>query len=81
MDKSEEMSVHQPSWRKPVGAIAIVVLIATWAAAVSTAMDYMPGLPIAVTLIVYAVAGILWVFPARIILVWMETGQIRPPNA
>jgi Protein of unknown function (DUF2842) len=75
------MTMQQPSWRKPVGAIAIVIMIALWAGAVSTAMDYVPDLPLWLTLAIYAVAGIIWIYPARTILVWMETGQIRPPNA
>jgi hypothetical protein len=69
------MTPHEPSWRKPAGALGIVALIAGWAALVSTAMDYMPEMPVMLTLCIYAVAGIIWIFPAKQILVWMETGR------
>jgi hypothetical protein len=81
MDKGLIMSQPQPSWRKPVGAFLLIAMIGIWAAAVSTAMDYVPDIPIVLTLVIYAVAGIIWIYPARIILVWMETGHIKPPNA
>jgi Na+/H+ antiporter NhaB len=70
----------QPSWRKPAGALLIVAMIIGWAAAVSTAMDYMPDMPVILTIAIYAVAGILWIYPARLILVWMETGQWTLPT-
>lgn len=74
-------STPQPSWRKPAGAFLIIGMIAAWAALVSTAMDYVPGLAFVVELMIYATAGIIWIFPARSIVIWMETGRWRvPPN-
>jgi hypothetical protein len=69
----------KPSWRKPAGAFLIIGMIAAWAALVSTAMDYAPDIPFVIELLIYAVAGIIWIIPARAIVVWMETGRWRPP--
>ncbi len=70
----------KPSWRKPAGAFLIIGMIAVWAVLVSSAMDYVPGLPFVIELLIYAVAGIIWIVPARAIVIWMETGRWRVPN-
>jgi hypothetical protein len=67
----------QPSWRKPAGALLLVAFIVCWAVLVSRAMDAFPTLPTWASLVIYAVAGVLWIFPARNILIWMETGRWR----
>ena len=51
---------HQPSWRKPVGMLAIVALLPVWA-----------QVPVYVVLgIVW-----IWLLPLRRLLAWMETGR------
>ena len=67
----------EPSWRKPAGMGLILLIIAGWAALVVTALEWFGPLPAAVSLIIYAVAGIVWILPLRPILVWMETGRWR----
>jgi hypothetical protein len=76
---SDVMTAHspQPSWRKPAGAFLIIAMIAGWAVLVSSALDYLPGLPFVIELLIYAIAGIVWIIPARAIVVWMETGRWR----
>jgi hypothetical protein len=61
--------------RKPIGAFLIIAMIAGWAILVSTAMDSFPTMPTWASLAIYAVAGVIWIFPARHILIWMETGR------
>ena len=70
----------QPSWRKPAGAFLIIGMIALWAMLVSTLMDYLPGIPMVMELIIYAVAGVVWIIPARVIVIWMETGRWSVPR-
>lgn len=68
---------HRPSWRKPVGMLAILAIIALWCvviASFSKAIGEWPGLAQAVF---YIVAGIVWIFPVRPLLVWMELGRWR----
>ena len=71
----------QPTWRKPAGVGLILILIALWAWLVTTAVGAMGDLPVIALTIIYAVAGVVWIAPLRPILIWMETGSFRPPNA
>jgi hypothetical protein len=70
---------HQPSWRKPVGMLAIVVLIALWAIMVGSLSGLIGALPMWAQVPVYVVLGIvwIWVLPLRRLLAWMETGRWR----
>lgn len=68
---------EQPSWRKPAGIGLILLIIAGWAVLVVSVMGWIGPLPAVITLIVYAIAGIVWILPLRPILIWMETGRWR----
>lgn len=70
---------HQPSWRKPVGMLAIVTLIALWAIMVGSLSGPIGALPMWAQVPVYVVLGIvwIWVLPLRRLLAWMETGRWR----
>lgn len=67
----------QPSWRKPVGALAIVMLIIAWLVIVTTFSRQISALPWPLQTLVYLVAGIIWIAPLRPLLLWMETGRWR----
>ena len=68
---------HQPSWRKPVGMLAIVGLITLWAVMVGSLSGQIGLLPMWVQVPVYIVLGIIWIWvlPLRRLLAWMETGR------
>ena len=70
---------HQHSWRKPVGMLAIVGLIALWAVMVASLSGIIGTLPIWAQTPIYVVLGIvwIWVLPLRRLLAWMETGRWR----
>ena len=70
---------HQPSWRKPVGMLAIIGLIALWAVLVASLSTQIGALPPWAQVPVYLVLGIvwIWVLPLRRLLAWMETGRWR----
>lgn len=70
---------NPPSWRKPVGMIAILLIIAIWAFIVVSASAYIGRLHILVQAIIYLVAGTIWIAPLRPLLIWMETGSFRAP--
>lgn len=66
-----------PSWRKPVGMLAIIALVTIWcvlAASLSAVVGRWHPLAQA---LYYLVAGIawIWVLPLRRMLAWMETGR------
>lgn len=69
---------HRPSWRKPAGMFAILAIIAIWAVIVASFSSIIAGWPRMVQLVIYVVAGIIWIFPTRPLLQWMETGRWRP---
>lgn len=66
-----------PSWRKPVGALIILVLIAAWCALISSLSTLVGGWHWAAQAAFYLVTGIVWITPMRPLLVWMETGRLR----
>jgi Protein of unknown function (DUF2842) len=66
-----------PSWRKPVGVLAILLLIAIWAVLVASLSALVGTWPILAQSMFYLVAGIAWIFPLRPLLSWMEIGKWR----
>lgn len=66
-----------PSWRKPVGTLLIVAGLAIYAGAVMAASPWIGRLAWPVQTVVYLVLGIVWVFPVRPALSWMELGVWR----
>ncbi len=68
---------HRPSWRKPAGMLLILAIIALWAILIASFSATIGTWPRIVQLIVYVTAGIVWIFPVRPLLTWMETGRWR----
>jgi hypothetical protein len=66
-----------PSWRKPAGMLAILVLIVLWCGAIASASATVGGWHWLAQLGFYAVAGIIWIAPLKPLLRWMETGRWR----
>ena len=64
--------------RKFIGAAMLAVLIPAYAmTAMVVASAKLPGAPILIQTVGYAVLGLLWVLPAGIIVTWMQ----RPDRA
>jgi Protein of unknown function (DUF2842) len=80
MDNPMSNQQIRPSWRKPVGMMAILAIIAIWTFIVVSASAYISQLPIIAQAMVYLVAGIVWIAPLRPLLIWMETGSFRAPT-
>jgi hypothetical protein len=68
------------SWRKPAGALAILLLILVWVVLVASFSAQIGALPILVQLLIYVVLGIVWITPLKPLLRWMETGNWRLPR-
>jgi hypothetical protein len=66
-----------PSWRKPAGAFAILLLIAGWTVAVVSLSGPIGRLPALVQALIYLIAGVVWILPLRPLLVWMEGANDR----
>ena len=74
------MKRETPTWRIPVGVLALVVGLCAYGIAVATWLppliaDWHAGLQAPV----YLVFGLLWLLPLRRYLIWMETGSWSPP--
>ncbi len=79
MDNFVTSPLKQPSWRKPAGMLAILLIISIWSIIVVSASEFIGAQHIAVQSIIYLVAGIIWIAPMRPLLIWMETGSFRAP--
>lgn len=71
------LSPPEPSWRKPVGMLLMLVYLAVYAALVASLASMLPTLPTAVQVAAYMLAGIAWLLPLRPLFVWMNTGRWR----
>ncbi|HET9510401.1 MAG TPA: DUF2842 domain-containing protein [Sphingomonas sp.] len=69
-----------PSWRKPVGALGILVWIAVWVVLITSFSQVIGRWPVLVQAVVYLIAGIVWILPLGRVMQWMETGSIHPPQ-
>ena len=73
----------QPSLRKPVGILAMLLLITLWAIAVGSLSQTVGKWPDLAQSLFYIAAGTIWILPLRPFLRWMETGRFRnerPPR-
>lgn len=66
-----------PTWRKPAGMFAILLLILVWVVLVASFSQQIGSLPVLAQALVYVVLGIVWIAPLKPLLRWMETGRWR----
>ena len=67
----------EPSWRRPAGIAAILVLILFWAVIIATFSNEIGRLPVLVQALFYLVVGIAWIAPLKPLLRWSQTGHWR----
>ncbi len=70
----------EPTWRKPVGILAILLLITMWCVLVVTIVGWMSGMHVLLQILIYLVTGIIWILPLRPLMIWMETGRFKAPE-
>ncbi|MEH6661746.1 MAG: DUF2842 domain-containing protein [Parasphingorhabdus sp.] len=68
----DKKTPDQPSWRKPVGIILMLLLILLWSGIAVTLIDYLDGLNFWLQLPAYIILGVGWIFPIRPLLTWMS---------
>lgn len=68
-----------PSWRKPVGMLALLALIGLWCILVVSLSRLVGSWHPLLQALFYLIAGIawIWILPMRRMLAWMETGKFR----
>ncbi|MDP2296330.1 MAG: DUF2842 domain-containing protein [Pseudolabrys sp.] len=70
-----------PRLRKFIGAIALLVLVMTWAlVAMALAQSVLLDINGVIAAIYYAVVGLGWVLPAMPIISWMSKGDKTPSS-
>jgi hypothetical protein len=68
---------EKPSWRKPAGALGIVLYVMIWVVLVASFSAEIGSLPILVQLLIYVALGVVWIAPLKPVLRWMELGKWR----
>ncbi len=70
--------MNEPSWRKPVGVLLILLLIGLWSVAVVMLAEAL-ALPLWASGPLFVAGGIMWLWalPMKRLLRWMETGRWR----
>jgi hypothetical protein len=66
-----------PPARSVIGIFAVLALIAAWAVIVASFSEQIGRLWFPLQLLVYIVAGLVWIFPAMPIMRWTVTGRWR----
>jgi len=69
-----------PTWRKPIGILSILVYITIWVMLVASVSPWIEELYILVQTIFYLICGIIWIFPLKPMLYWMEHGHWPKKN-
>lgn len=69
--------MSEPTWRKPVGMIAILTLITGWVVLIASFSSEIGSLHWALQAVIYLVAGVIWIAPLKPLLRWMELGRWR----
>lgn len=67
----------EPSWRRPAGIAAILLLIVFWAVIIANFSNEIGRLPVLVQALFYLVVGIAWIAPLKPLLRWSQTGHWR----
>lgn len=66
-----------PTWRKPAGAFAIMLLIVIWCVLIVSASATVGAWHWTLQAAFYLVTGIIWIAPLKPLLRWMELGTWR----
>ncbi len=75
--QDRHISGMTPSWRKPAGMFVILAMIMVLGGVIMAMSDHIARLPFLAELLVYLVAGLIWIAPLRPLLQWMETGRFK----
>ena len=65
----------QPTWRIPVGILALLFGLGVYALLVAKASGWIGQTHVLVQTVIYIVLGTIWLLPLRRFLIWMETGR------
>lgn len=67
----------EPSLRKLVGIVAILLIILAWAAFVASLAQIVGRWPVLLQAPFYLFMGVAWIIPLKPLVRWIETGSLR----
>lgn len=65
----------QPSARKLLGILLIVLIILTWVALVASLAPFVGRWPVLIQAPFYLAVGLAWIIPLKPLVRWIETGR------
>lgn len=68
---------QKPSWRKPAGIFIMIGEITLLCVLIGSFSTQIGALPLVVQILIYLIAGVIWLAPLRPLMIWMETGKWR----
>jgi hypothetical protein len=69
---------EQPTWRIPVGVLALVLALLVYGGIVARLLaPVLANWPVLAQLPIYLVLGLIWLLPLRRFMIWMETGRFK----
>ncbi len=69
------MMRKEPTWRIPVGILALLAGIGVYAGVVMWASQWIGQAHVLLQTVIYLVLGVAWLLPLKRFLIWMETGR------
>jgi hypothetical protein len=70
----------QPSARKLLGIVLILLIILVWAALVASVAPFVGSWPVLIQAPFYLVVGLAWIIPLKPLVRWIETGRFGRPD-
>lgn len=74
-DSLLDVSTVHPTWRKPVGILALIAALTAYVLLVGWLVTPIAAWPVLLQALAYVVLGTIWLLPLRRFLIWMETGR------
>lgn len=68
--------IMTPTWRKPIGILSLLLYIIIWVFLVASASSLIEQLPVILQTVIYLFLGIIWIYPLKPALFWMEHGHM-----
>ena len=67
---------EEPTWRIPVGILGLLAALGIYALLIAILLPpVIADWPTLVQTVIYLFLGVVWLFPLRRFLIWMETGR------
>lgn len=66
---------EEPQIRKPLGVLLVILLLAIYVLVAARLADPILRLPVLAQVPLWIALGVVWIFPMKPLIRWIETGQ------